>query len=165
MIFFRFSEGSAREFDRRATKPRDARNEVSRLQSRVWLFACLARFARRTKKKERLLVVYFVRPSICPAEPSWVFQPIVFRGRGSCVLIASSLLVIMCSTFCFLYRTPLMAAVGNGFVDCANLLLSEGANMLALDMYHRSALHRAVSSSKNFHHITFLTTFLLNSFV
>ena len=34
-----------------------------------------------------------------------------------------------------------MAAVGNGFVDCANLLLSEGANMLALDMYHRSALH------------------------
>ena len=58
-----------------------------------------------------------------------------------------------------------MAAVGNGFVDCANLLLSEGANMLALDMYHRSALHRAVSSSKNFHRITFLTTFLRNSFV
>ena len=43
-----------------------------------------------------------------------------------------------------------MAAVGNGFVDCANLLLSEGANMLALDMYHRSALHRAVSSRKTF---------------
>ena len=79
-----------------------------------------------------------------------MFQPIVFRGRGSCVLIASSLLVIMCSTVCSLYRTPLMAAVGNGFVDCANLLLSEGANMLALDMYHRSALHRAVSSSKTF---------------
>ena len=58
-----------------------------------------------------------------------------------------------------------MAAVGNGFVDCANLLLSEGANMLALDMYHRSALHRAVSSSENFHRITFLTTFLRNSFV
>ena len=39
-----------------------------------------------------------------------------------------------------------MAAVGNGFADCANLLLSEGANLLALDMNRRSALHRAVSS-------------------
>ena len=39
-----------------------------------------------------------------------------------------------------------MAAVGNGFVDCANLLLNEGANILAVDMYHRSALHRAVSN-------------------
>ena len=39
-----------------------------------------------------------------------------------------------------------MAAVGNGFVDCANLLLGEGANLLALDMYQRSALHRAVSA-------------------
>ena len=40
-----------------------------------------------------------------------------------------------------------MAAVGNGFVDCANLLLGEGANLLALDMYQRGALHRAVSNS------------------
>ena len=40
-----------------------------------------------------------------------------------------------------------MAAVGNGFVDCANLLLGEGSSLLALDMYHRSALHRAVSTS------------------
>ena len=31
---------------------------VSRHQSRAWSFACLGRFARRTKKKERLLVVY-----------------------------------------------------------------------------------------------------------
>ena len=30
---------------------------VSRLQSRAWSFACLGRFARRTKTKERLLVV------------------------------------------------------------------------------------------------------------
>ena len=30
---------------------------VSRLQSRAWSFACLGRFARRTKKEERLLVV------------------------------------------------------------------------------------------------------------
>ena len=31
---------------------------VSRLQSRVWSFACLARFARWANKKERLLKVY-----------------------------------------------------------------------------------------------------------
>ena len=31
---------------------------VSRLQSRAWSFTCPGRFARRTKKKERLLVVY-----------------------------------------------------------------------------------------------------------
>ena len=34
---------------------------VSGLQSRAWSFACLARFARCTKKKERLLVVYGYR--------------------------------------------------------------------------------------------------------
>ena len=49
------------------------------------------------------------------------------------------------STSIFLSRTPLMAAVGNGFFDCANLLVSEGANVLRVDVYHRSALHRAVS--------------------
>ena len=42
-----------------------------------------------------------------------------------------------------------MAAVGNGFVDCANLLLSEGANLLALDVNQRSALHRVVSSRRH----------------
>lgn len=42
-----------------------------------------------------------------------------------------------------------MAAVGNGFVDCANLLLSEGANLLALDVNQRSALHRVVSSRRD----------------
>ena len=31
---------------------------VLRLQSRAFSFACLGRFARRIKKKERLLVVY-----------------------------------------------------------------------------------------------------------
>ena len=31
---------------------------VSRLQSRAWSFACLRRFVRRTKNKERLLIVY-----------------------------------------------------------------------------------------------------------
>lgn len=48
-----------------------------------------------------------------------------------------------------LCRTPLMAAVGNGFVDCANLLLGEGANLLALDVNQRSALHRVVSSRRD----------------
>ena len=33
------------------------RRKYSRLQSHAWSFSCLARFARRTKKKERLLVV------------------------------------------------------------------------------------------------------------
>ena len=52
LFFFRFSKGSARAGERWAAKPR-----VSRLQSRAWSFACLGRFGRRTKKKERLLVV------------------------------------------------------------------------------------------------------------
>ena len=46
-FFVRFSEGIP-----------PALTSVSRLQSRAWLFACLVRFARRAKKKERLLVVY-----------------------------------------------------------------------------------------------------------
>ena len=41
---------------RRSRETRETR--VSRLQSRAWSFACLRRFARRTKKKERLVVVY-----------------------------------------------------------------------------------------------------------
>ena len=42
--------------ERRAREEREPR--ASRcLQSRAWSFACLGRFARRTKKKERLLVV------------------------------------------------------------------------------------------------------------
>jgi hypothetical protein len=38
-----------------------------------------------------------------------------------------------------------MGAVGNGYSDCAALLLSEGADVLAVDINQRSALHRAVS--------------------
>lgn len=38
-----------------------------------------------------------------------------------------------------------MVTVGNGYADCAALLLSEGANVLAVDVNQRSALHRAVS--------------------
>ena len=47
--------------ERRSRETRETRaaaREVSRLQSRAWSFACLGGFARRTKKKERLLVVY-----------------------------------------------------------------------------------------------------------
>ena len=51
--FFRFSKGSAHAQERLAAKPGDARNE----SVMAWSFACLGRFARRTKKKERLLVV------------------------------------------------------------------------------------------------------------
>ena len=58
LFYFRFGESSAR------ARERHVRNEggtspVSRLQSRAWSFACLARFARRTKNKERVLVVYY----------------------------------------------------------------------------------------------------------
>ena len=60
LFFFRFSKGSARA--RASVKRRRRENEggspSSRLRSRAWSFACLGRFARRTKKKERLLVVY-----------------------------------------------------------------------------------------------------------
>ena len=46
LFFVRFSEGIP-----------PALTSVSRLQSRAWLLTCLVRFARRTKKKERLLEV------------------------------------------------------------------------------------------------------------
>ena len=45
--------------ERRSRETRETRaSPISRLQLRAWSFACLGRFARRTKKKERLLVVY-----------------------------------------------------------------------------------------------------------
>ena len=40
----------------RETQESKAAAPVSRLQSRAWSFACLGRFARRTKEKERLLI-------------------------------------------------------------------------------------------------------------
>ena len=68
LFFFRFSKGSARARERWARTEgegrnveRDARTEggsPTRLQSRAWSFTCLGRFARRTEKKEKLLVVY-----------------------------------------------------------------------------------------------------------
>ena len=70
LFSFRFSTRSARanEVERRSRETRETRaaareekscraSPVSRLQSRAWSFACLGRFARRTKEKERLLVV------------------------------------------------------------------------------------------------------------
>ena len=73
LLFFRFGKRSARARERWAAKLRDARREtretraaaspVSHLQSRAWSFACLGRFAWRTKKKERLLVVYMIYQS------------------------------------------------------------------------------------------------------
>ena len=71
-LFLRFSEGSARLRERRSRETRETRaaareekrvtlffraSPVSRLQSHAWSFTCPARFARWTKKKERLLVV------------------------------------------------------------------------------------------------------------
>lgn len=38
-----------------------------------------------------------------------------------------------------------MVAVANGYTDCALLLLSVGAKVDFFDVYHRTALHRAVS--------------------
>ena len=37
---------------------RASSGEAARLEKQGWSFACLGRFARQTKKKERLLVVY-----------------------------------------------------------------------------------------------------------
>ena len=63
---FRFSEGIARVREPGAAKPRDARNEcrsprsLSRLAPSAMcvVISCVAPFARRTQKKERLLLVY-----------------------------------------------------------------------------------------------------------
>ena len=57
-MFFRLSEGSALARERRGRETRETRaaaSPVSRLQSLVWSFSGLARSARRTKKKERVL--------------------------------------------------------------------------------------------------------------
>ena len=55
--------------DEAARGEKRGRLPVSRLQSRAWSFARLGRFARRTNKKERLLVVY--RKSVC-SKPRFV---------------------------------------------------------------------------------------------
>ena len=52
------ARASVERRNRETQETRAAAFPVSRLQSRAWSFACLGRFARRTKEKERLLVVY-----------------------------------------------------------------------------------------------------------
>ena len=76
-LFSKFSEGSAGARERRETRETRAaaRKEkwtsfFSRLQSRAWSFACLARFDRWNKKKGRLLVVYCFRDAGIIWEPS-----------------------------------------------------------------------------------------------
>jgi len=66
LFFIRFNEGSARACERRAAKPRDARNEggLSCAFSHGRGHLCLVRFAQWTKKKERLLVVYSLFPKV-----------------------------------------------------------------------------------------------------
>ena len=65
LIFFRFCEGSARRRDAKRKKRAAARAEKEGILSlfRASLISCLTRFARRTKKKERLFVVWHY-PSI-----------------------------------------------------------------------------------------------------
>ena len=77
LFFFRFSEGSAcavRRWDARTRA-----SPVSRRQSRAWSFACLALFARWTKKKERLLVVYVCEAELvlCRCYSYYTWQPSV----------------------------------------------------------------------------------------
>ena len=55
---FSFSSNLVRGVHARASVER--RGKRGR-QSRAWTFACLGRFAQRTKKKERLLVVQFLK--------------------------------------------------------------------------------------------------------
>lgn len=46
-------------------------------------------------------------------------------------------------------RTPLMIAVANGHIDAVLLLISQGANIQAMDAFGRTALHRGVSRNEN----------------
>jgi ankyrin repeat protein len=43
------------------------------------------------------------------------------------------------------FRTPLILAAANGYTDSVSLLISQGSNVLAHDLFHRTALHGAVS--------------------
>ena len=71
LFFFRFRKGSARaRFARNeGVNPIRKKSCLSRLapSSRAWSFACPWRFARRTKKKERLFVAYATLQSRFPS--------------------------------------------------------------------------------------------------
>ena len=45
----------------------------------------------------------------------------------------------------FSSRTSLMLAAANGYTESVSLLISQGCNVLAHDIFHRTALHGAVS--------------------
>ena len=59
----------SREVTREPRAKGDPSARGGELQSRAWSIACLGRFARRTKKKERLLVVYRERKESSPFPP------------------------------------------------------------------------------------------------
>ena len=42
-------------------------------------------------------------------------------------------------------RTALMLAATNGYIDSASLLIGQGCNVIAHDLFQRTALHAAVS--------------------
>ena len=69
--------------ERRISKTRETRSHAF---SHVCGHLRVSRVLLDAPRKKRLLVVYFVRPSICPAEPTWVFQPIVCWSVGNNVL-------------------------------------------------------------------------------
>jgi ankyrin repeat protein len=52
---------------------------------------------------------------------------------------------VECLPFAFSSRTPLILAAANGHTESVTLLISQGCNVLAHDLSHRSALHGAVS--------------------
>ena len=42
-------------------------------------------------------------------------------------------------------RTALMLAATNGYIDSVSLLIGQGCNVIAHDLFQRTALHAAVS--------------------
>ena len=75
-IFLRISEGSARTCERRSDETRQtraaARKEKSASPVTCVVISCLARFTRRTEKKERLFLVYtWMKSDIWEG---WVFE-------------------------------------------------------------------------------------------
>ena len=83
-----FSSDLVRGVHKRSSVKREKRvrqpaTPVSRLQSSAWSFACLGRFARRTKKKERLLVVYCPLNQREKLQKAWAFvsHSIDYRSR------------------------------------------------------------------------------------
>ena len=60
-------------------------------------------------------------------------------GGGTYVLGCVYIIFLSCD-----FRTPLMLATSSGHFECVKLLLNLGANVYAMDVYQRTALHRGV---------------------